>query len=214
MRKITAILFSVLFILSFNTNVHAQLIKLGVGGGLTQILGPDHYTRDISNAGFGFSSEYNLGIIAKVGLPIIPLTPRAFFNYHNLNSEGTPPMSLFKGNDLDNAAEYSQSIFTLGLGVQYGFIPVPVGFDPYLSFDLTFNNFGDFKTIFNGNENVFDGFSRLGLQVGLGTEVTILPMLNLDVFAGYNWFNLTGKDDNEKTVTAFVLDVYLMFSFL
>ncbi|GMR25333.1 MAG: hypothetical protein BMS9Abin39_0623 [Ignavibacteria bacterium] len=202
MRKITIILFSVFFILSLNTNVHAQLLKLGVGGGLTRVLGPNSYTDDIGNNGLGFSSEYNFGAIVKVGLPVIPLTPRGFFLYHKLSSN-------------EDITEFSQSISSLGLGLQYGFIPIPAGFDPYLSLDLTLNNFGDLTETINGNETkIGGGFSRFGLQLGIGTEVTIVPFINLDIFAGYNWFNLTGKEDGEETISAFVLDVFLMFNFL
>ncbi len=200
MKKITIILFSVFFILSINTKVQAQLISIGAGGGLTQILSPDYYKNDISNDGLGFTSEYNLGIIAKVGLPVIPITPRGFILYHTL-----------EGNS--NAIENSQSITSVGLGVQYGFIPVPAGFDPYLSLDATFNNFGDFKGTLPSDLIAING-SRVGLQLGVGTEVTIIPLINLDVFAGYNWFNLTGKEDGEETISAFVLDVFLMFNFL
>ncbi len=197
MKKITIVLFSVFFILSINTKVQAQLVSIGAGGGLTQILSPDYYKNDIPD-GLGFSSGYNLGIIAKVGLPVIPITPRGFILYHTL-----------EGNS--NAIENSQSITSVGLGVQYGFIPVPAGFDPYLSLDVTFNNFGDFKL---NDEVLSEGNSRVGLQLGIGTEVTIIPLINLDVFAGYNWFNLTGKEDGEETVSAFVLDLFLMFNFL
>ncbi len=199
MKKITIVLFSVFFILSINTKVQAQLVSIGAGGGLTQILSPDYYKNDIPD-GLGFSSGYNLGIIAKVGLPVIPITPRGFILYHTL-----------EGNS--NAIENSQSITSVGLGVQYGFIPVPAGFDPYLSLDATFNNFGDFKGTLPSDLIAING-SRVGLQLGVGTEVTIIPLINLDVFAGYNWFNLTGKDDGEETISAFVLDVFLMFNFL
>ena len=199
MKKITIVLFSVFFILSINTKVQAQLVSIGAGGGLTQILSPDYYKNDIPD-GLGFSSGYNLGIIAKVGLPVIPITPRGFILYHTL-----------EGNS--NAIENSQSITSVGLGVQYGFIPVPVGFDPYLSLDITFNNFGDFKGTLPSDLIAING-SRVGLQLGVGTEVTIIPLINLDVFAGYNWFNLTGKEDGEETVSAFVLDLFLMFNFL
>jgi len=199
MKKITVILFSVFFILSINTKVQAQLVSIGAGGGLTQILSPDYYKNDIPD-GLGFSSGYNLGIIAKVGLPVIPITPRGFILYHTL-----------EGNS--NAIENSQSITSVGLGVQYEFIPVPAGFDPYLSLDATFNNFGDFKGTLPSDLIAING-SRVGLQLGVGTEVTIIPLINLDVFAGYNWFNLTGKEDGEETVSAFVLDLFLMFNFL
>jgi len=64
MQKITIVLFSVFFILSINTKVQAQSVSIGAGGGLTQILSPDYYKNDIPD-GLGFSSGYNLGIIAK-----------------------------------------------------------------------------------------------------------------------------------------------------
>jgi hypothetical protein len=207
MKKITVILFSVFFILSINTNVHAQLFKIGAGGGLTNVSGPDSWTNDVADGGLGFSSEYNYGIIAKVGLPVFPLTPRGFVLFHNLNGSGTPSAS-------SEEVEYSQSITSVGLGVQYGFIPVPAGFDPYLSLDATFNNFGDLTAKSGSTEEKFEGGSRVGLQLGVGTEVTIIPLINVDVFAGYNWFNLTGKEDGEETISAFVLDVFLMFNFL
>jgi hypothetical protein len=207
MKKITIILFSVFFILLINPNVHAQLFKIGAGGGLTNVSGSDEYTKDVSEGGNGYSSEYNFGIIAKVSLPVIPLTPRGFVLIHNLKGSGTIPTNNVE-------VENSQTITSVGLGVQYGFIPIPAGFDPYLSLDATFNNFGDFTVKSGGTEEKFERGSRVGIQVGIGTEVTIIPLINLDVFAGYNWFNLTGKEGDEKTVSAFVLDVFLMFNFL
>ncbi len=212
MKKISFILFSVFLILFFNSIVPAQSIKVGVGGGLTSVQGPDGFTNDISQNGLGFSSEYNFGAIAKVGLPVIPLTPRAFILYHKMSSSAA--LVIAEGNNINSTTEFSQSILSIGLGVQYGFIPIPAGFDPYLFLDLTLNNFGDLTKTDNGNETKFDGFSRFGLQLGIGTEVTIVPFINLDVFAGYGWFNLTGKEDGEDTVSAFTLDLFIIFNFI
>ena len=206
MKKITVILFSILFILSINTKVQAQLFKIGAGGGLTNVSGPDSWTNKVEDGGYGFSSEYNYGIIAKLGLPVFPLTPRGFVLFHNLNGSGIPPSG-------DEEVETSQTITSVGLGLQYGFIPIPAGFDPYLSLDATFNNFGDFDGTLPADLFAVNG-SRVGLQLGLGTEVTIIPLINLDVFAGYNWLNLSGKEGGEESVNAFVLDVFLMFNFL
>ncbi|MEJ2196106.1 MAG: outer membrane beta-barrel protein [Ignavibacteriaceae bacterium] len=198
MQKFFLIIFSVSIILLTSGNVHAQLVQIGAGGGLTSIVGPDFYTNSISDNGLGFSSGYNLGVIAKVGLPVVPITPRGIFLYnHFSNSEG--------------GVDISQSISSLGLGIQYGFIPIPAGVDPYLFLDLMYNNFGEISGLGNGSG---DGFSRFGLQLGVGTEITILPIINLDVFAGYNWYNLTGKEDGEDTVSAWVLDLFVMFSLL
>lgn len=201
MKKISFILFSVFLILFFSSIVPAQSIKVGVGGGLTSVQGPDGYTNDISQNGLGYSSEYNFGAIAKIDIPLIPFTPRGIFLYHNLSSN-------------EDMVEFSQSISSLGLGLQYSFVPIPAGFDPYLFLDLTLNNFGDLTQTVDGIETKFDGFSRFGLQLGIGTEVTIVPFINLDVFAGYGWFNLTGKEDGEDTVTAFTLDLFIIFNFI
>jgi hypothetical protein len=213
MRKITFIIFSVFFILSTSINVHAQLVRIGVGGGLTNVLGPDESTKDVNNGGLGFSSEYNFGIIAKIGLPLMPITPRGFVLFHNFNGSGTPSPTgtLPKTTTTTNEVEYSQSITSVGLGVQFEFIPIPAGIDPYLSLDLTFNNFGKFKV---NSESAGETVSRGGLQLGVGAEVSIIPVINLDVFAGYKLFNLTGKEDGEETLSALVLDLFVTLNFL
>ena len=200
-------------VFAFST-ANAQLFKIGVGGGLTQITAPDQYTKDVKNGGFGYSTEYNFGAMAKLDLPIVPLTPRAFVLYHKLNGEGTPP-SLAKGNIVGDNVKFSQSILSIGAGVQYSFIPVPLGFDPYIALDLAYNNFGDFTIDVDGNETTLSGSdSRFGIAFGLGTEVTIVPVVNIDLYASYNLFNLIGKDDGEDTISSVNLDAFITFSFL
>lgn len=213
MKKTLIVVFSIFFILFFNINIFGQLVSVGVGGGITQVLGPDSYTEDVSKNGLGFSTEYNFGVIGKVGLPLIPLTPRAFILYHTLNGSGNADLSLLK-TATEQEIEFSQSILTVGAGVQYGFIPVPAGVDPYLALDIMFNSFGNFTTKVNGQETTASGESRFGLGVGVGAEVTLIPMINLDVSATYKWFNLVGKEDNEETISAVNLDLFFMFSFL
>jgi hypothetical protein len=214
MKKISIVLFSFFFILSISTTVQAQLVRIGIGGGLTNVTGPDHLTKEVSENGKGYSTEYNFGLVGKIGLPLIPLTPRAFVTYHKFGGEGSQIPVVSKGNSLSTNVEFSQSILSLGAGVQYGFIPVPVGVDPYLSLDIIFNNFGDLTTTTDGVEATVGGTSRTGLQFGAGAEVSILPTINLDVFAGYNLFNIIGKDEGEETISVINLDIYLMFSFI
>ncbi len=88
---------------------------------------------------------------------------------------------------------------------------MPVGFDPYIALDLSFNSFGKLEA--NGTE-IGNSFTRFGGGIGLGTEITIIPILDLDVYASYKMFNLIGKEDGEETVTALTLDVFVLFSFL
>jgi hypothetical protein len=201
----TLIIILILFFASTSIS-NAQLFKLGVGGGITQILSPDNYTNKVSDDGLGYSTEWNIAAIGKLDLPLIPITPRAFIFDHMLSGNGT--------NELDQNVEYSQSIFEYGVGAQYNFIPSPMGFDPYIALDLSFSTFGDFTSKVNGVEAKTGGFTRFGGGIGLGSEVSIVPIVNLDLYLCYKIFNLTGKQDNEDSISAITLDALITFNFL
>jgi len=146
----------------------------------------------------------------------VPIAPRAFILYHSLNGNGgVPPTQLPKGTSINSTdIENSQSIISVGLGVQYGFIPIPVGVDPYLAIDLLYNNFGEFKRTTFGTEQTFDGNSRFGLGLGVGAEVSIIPVLNIDILVSYQMMNLVGKEDGEPSLSTLTLDAFLLFSLL
>ena len=57
-------------------------------------------------------------------------------------------------------------------------------------------------------------FQRFGGGIGVGTEVTIIPLINLDLYLSYKMFNLTGKEDGEETISAVTLDAFIIFNFL
>ncbi len=82
---ITIILICLLFLPTFTS---AQLIKVGAGGGITQILAPDALTKEVSEGGLGYSTEWNVGLIGKVDLSMLPITPRVFIMYHLLSGSG------------------------------------------------------------------------------------------------------------------------------
>jgi hypothetical protein len=210
--KIVLATFLILFV--FTSISTAQFVKLGIGGGITQVLAPDALTKKVSEGGLGYSTEWNFGIVGKVDLPLIPITPRAFIIDHMFSGKGT--------NELSQDVEYSQSVFEYGVGAQYNFIPTPVGFDPYLALDLSFSNFGDFTKKIDGDETKYSGVtngvpsgvSRFGGGIGLGSEITIVPVVNLDLYLCYKMFNLAGKDDGEDTISAVTLDAFITFNFL
>ena len=206
MKRFKIVLATFLILFVFTSISTAQLVKLGVGGGITQVLAPDALTKKVSEGGFGYSTEWNFGIVGKVDLPLIPITPRAFIIDHMFSGKGT--------NELSQDVEYSQSVFEYGVGAQYNFIPTPVGFDPYLALDLSFSTFGDFTQKVNGVENKSSGVSRFGGGIGLGSEITIVPVVNLDLYLCYKMFNLAGKDDGEDTISAVTLDAFITFNFL
>ena len=213
MKLCNSIIFSILILLLIPTVGQAQLFKLGVGGGLTQIVAPDAVTRDVSEGGLGFSTNWNLGLVVKVDLPLVPITPRAYLLYHSLSGSGDVVETLSKSSNISAVnRENSQSIFEVGVGAQYNFLPIPAGIDPYLALDIAMSSFGKLKI--NDNEIPESNNTRFGGGVGLGAEVSIVPMVNIDLYLSYKLLNLIGKDDGEDTVSAVTLDAFIMFNFL
>jgi hypothetical protein len=212
MKNNNTILIVIMFLLSFPTLTSAQLIKIGAGGGITQVLAPELYTDDVAG-GFGYTTEWNAGIIGKVDLPMISFTPRAYILYHIFsgNSSGGPELWKIMAED---GIETSQSVLEMGAGIQYNFIPAPLGFDPYIALDLSYNSFGEVTSKYSGQEYKTDGFNRFGGGLGVGTEISIIPVVNLDLYLSYKMFNLTGKEDGEETVSAVTLDAFIIFNFL
>lgn len=205
----------IIFAVMLSSTAYAQLFSFGVGGGLTNVVGSEDYTNDISKEGLGYSTEWNGGVIAKIGLPLIPITPRAFILYHTLNGSEDLVEPIGKGTAMNSGnVEFSQSILSVGLGIQYGFIPVPVGVDPYLAIDLLYNKFGELKQTIAGTEQTFDGESRFGLGLGVGAEISLIPVLDFDIMVSYQMMNLVGKEDGESSLSTLTLDAFLLFSFL
>jgi hypothetical protein len=184
MKIITKLFLTSQLLLTISSSTNAQLFQLGAGGGLTQILAPESYTNY-------YSTEWNVGVIAKLGLPLLPITPRAFFIYNSLYGAGEDSSSTFYTD---------QEISELGVGIQYNFVPLPAGFDPYIALDLEMSS--------------YSGLYRFGGGIGLGTEITIIPIIDVDVYACYKMYNLVGKSEGEETITAFTLDAFILFSFL
>ncbi len=214
MKKIT-IAMIIIFAVMLSSTTNAQLFSFGVGGGLTNVVGSEVYTNEIVEEGLGYSTEWNAGIIAKLDLPLIPITPRAFLLYHTLNGSENFVELLGKGTSINSTEiENSQSILSVGLGVQYGFIPIPVGVDPYLAIDLMYNKFGERKQTAFGVDSTSSGFSRFGLGLGVGAEISLIPVLNLDVLVSYQMMNLVGKEEGESSLSTITLDAFLLFSFL
>jgi outer membrane autotransporter protein len=213
MKIVKSIILSILILLIIPSVGQAQLFKLGVGGGLTQIVAPDIVKKDVSEGGFGFSTNWNLGLVAKVDLPIVPITPRAYLLYHSLSGSGDVEETLTKSTNISAVnVENSQTIFEVGVGAQYNFVPIPAGIDPYLALDIAMNSFGKLKV--NNNEIPESNNTRFGGGVGLGAEVSIVPMVNIDLYLSYKLLNLVGKDEGEDTISAVTLDAFIMFNFL
>ena len=205
MSRSKTVLATLLILFVLTSISTAQFVKVGVGGGITQVLAPDGSTKKVSEGGLGYSTEWNIGAIGKLDLPLVPITPRAFIIDHMFSGKGT-----YENQDIEN----SQTVLEYGVGAQYNFIPAPLGFDPYIALDLSFTNFGDFTQKVNGVEDKSSGVTRFGGGIGLGSEVSIVPVVNLDLYLCYKMFNLAGKDSGEDTISAVTLDAFITFNFL
>jgi hypothetical protein len=186
MKKI--FLLAVLLIIA-SSQAFPQGLKIGAGGGLSMVQSPDLYTKSLSDGGFGFGTEYHVGVKAVVDIPLVPLLPVGYINYHFLEGD------------------VSQKILTVGLGVNYNLISGPL--TPYLTLDLQYNNFGETQQ----GAQTFGAFSRTGLGIGAGAAFSLLPLFDLDVTAKYNMLNLMGKKEGEETVSIITLSAMLMFGF-
>jgi hypothetical protein len=214
MKLRNLIVLSLFVLLIVPSTGYSQVFKIGAGGGLTQIVGPEIYTNDVTDNGFGIKTNWNLGLVAKIDIPIVPITPRGFLFYHSLSGSGDVE-TLGKSAGINTVKlETSQSIFEFGVGAQYNFVPVPAGIDPYIALDIALNSFGEFTQTVANSENKSPGVTRFGGGIGLGAEVSIVPLVNVDVMVSYRLFNLVGKDDGEDTISAVTLDAFVMFSFL
>jgi len=186
-KSLILFLFAAFCLLSLQ-ETNAQGIKIGVGGGLSAVQSPAYYT-DAA----GFSSEYHIGVKGKLSIPIFPITPIGFVEYH-----------FFRG-QTPAGADTKQNILSIGVGGELGLLPGPLS--PYVGLDLEFNNFGDFET--TGSPTA-SGVSRMGLGVGAGVMLTLLP-IDFDVSLKYQMLNLFGKEDGEDTIGIINLNAAIFF---
>jgi opacity protein-like surface antigen len=192
--------FVVLAVLLFSSVIFSQGFKFGVGGGLTMIQGPDVLTKDFSSGGIGFGGEYHVGAKAKLSLPVIPLTPIAFLNYHIMSSSEEIVGQTF---------EATSSILSIGAGAEWSLLPGPLS--PYLALDVAMNSFGKTEVKTPIGTFTTTGESRVGINIGAGAEFTLLPAFDIDASLKYSVFNLIGKESGEETVSALVFNVSLLF---
>src|ERR1035437_3227843 len=83
----------------------AQGLKFGVGGGLSFF--------SESNSPITYNTGYHVGAKLKLEIPMVPITPVAFINYHFLSADGS--MNVLGQNI---AYTYKQKILSFGVGAE------------------------------------------------------------------------------------------------
>jgi len=201
MRKLTTVILGLFLFILFSSVTSAQLIRLGLGGGLTDITAPSIYKGSVANANYGFSDNYHFTIMAKFNIPLAPITPAAFLDYHILRGSGTYA---------DTAI--NTSLYILSFGAEGEFFVLPLPFvKPYILADLAYNSFSQLQLDIGSSSYVQSSHTNIGGALGIGTEITFLPKIDLDVSAKYNWYNLTGRINGQEAVNAFTVNVVLLF---
>lgn len=204
MKKFSLIL--IFFFLLFMQRTDAQLLKIGVGGGLTSFQSPALYANDISLTNgnvdaYGLKNNYHFGVEAKFNLPLFPITPIAFFDYHVMKGTGSGDYTGY---------QTSLSILSIGAEAEYFVMPLPF-VHPYLAINISENNFGKLEIQAPGGATLDSPTqSRIGGGIGIGTEITI-PPVNFDLSAKYNSFNLLGKSSGEQSVNVVSVSLMLLF---
>jgi hypothetical protein len=201
MKKIIPLLFCGALILLFTNTSHAQMLRLGVSAGLTSMTAPAGYTNSVGINGLGFGSNFNFGVQARIDVPLLPLTPIVFVNYHMLRGSG----------NVDNfTVNTSQNIWSAGVEAELNILPLPL-IKPYVSIEAAINSFGDLKADFSSFSLSQGGMTRYGGAIGVGAVVTVLPIVDLDASLKYNIFNLIGKSSGESSINALTLDLAVIF---
>ncbi len=170
--KRSIVLYSLIIFLSLTISSHAQMLKVGLGGGYTSVT----TSESIFDDGFQYGGKLVLNV------PLLPLTVAANL-YNN-------PFSTEIGD-----ASYESSFFSGGLGAEFTILPGPI--KPYVGAEFLYTAIGESKI--NGL-SVGESESKYGLGLGAGAYFTLLPLIDLDLSAHYNMNTLLSSGDNFNTV--------------
>src|ERR1035437_2362551 len=154
MKKICSTLFLLVpFFLSGITV--AQGLKFGIGGGLSAFSN--------GNSNYSYSAGAHVGVKLKLDIPMVPITPIGFVNYHFLSGKYS-----YSG----LSATYTQKILSYGVGAEYTLLPGLVR--PYLAVDFGINNIGEGSLSTPiGTYKTEPSKTRSGIDIGVGTEIKI-----------------------------------------
>jgi opacity protein-like surface antigen len=192
----------VIFILAFAAfgGVQAQSFKLALGGGLTVVDGNKTFN-DLD-----MSTGVNTGFKIKAKIPSSSFKIIGEFRYHYFGSSSEYASS--EGTIIKTF--YSSSLIAIGAGTEYNFLPGD--FSPYVAADIYYASSGDLEAETDGvNTKLAEGTSRMGMGLGAGLEFKLLPAMDVDFSAKYNYYNLSEKPDDADTFNGIAITLNFMF---
>ncbi len=206
MKKLfTAVIVLILFL---SVEFRSQDFSVGPGIGFTALSGKDSYTTSISENGLGFGTGFTYGGKIRFEIPLTSVSITANFLYSKFGDEGIVDFPQFPLSDQIDRLNIttSGSLFQASLGSELGLIPGPV--TPYATFDVLVSSFGkvdyeiqDYK--FAAEE--IKSRARFGIGLGGGIDFALTPNLSFDVSAKYNFNNLIGKEEEEKSINSILI---------
>jgi opacity protein-like surface antigen len=189
-----AFLILVLFFSLYNLSYSQLRFLVGPTFGFTQPTGDyngsttDFYT----GTKYGLSSGVNYGAVAKLTLG--PINGKLSVSWVSLSNSGNADVN----HPTTSTVTVKNSIFTVGIGSEFGFgIPFS-SLRPYAGIDLLFSTIsGSFQyqstANVNSDNNSIPSASRTGLGLNLGAEYGVGKSITLDLSFHYNILNLFGK---------------------
>jgi len=189
---------SVFLVLSLCFSLNAQSLKIGVGGGPAFANGDENVKK------LGFDNGYQIGGKAKVGF-LLPFSLVGQISYFKLTGEGAATGELVNGQVVLTSEDVNTTLLTTAAGGQFEIIPGPL--TPHLDFDLLYTSFDyDIKDAESTN--------RIGVGLGAGIDLKLLPMFDLEIGLKYNMHNLIGKEDGEGSMNTVTFTASVLFDIL
>lgn len=191
----------------FFTSISFSQISLKVGAGAGYVTPSGDYGGSIQDfylgTKYGLSSGYNLHLKAKAS--ILTFAAKAEIDYSSFsNTEEWQP---------GKEEEVIQKILSFRVGPEFRFdiplFPITPYIDAYVSLNTISGSF-QFKSRPDGlpsDKIDIESASRIGLGFGGGAEISIVPMMFLDLGIHYNLVNALGKE-YKTVVNANRIDAY------
>lgn len=212
--------------------VEAQSVYLNVGGGFSRMSPKGNYTFVYTTDRMSWPGKFEemVGQKADIGFNIasslefrlpdtsVSLTAgiayTQFYGKCDFVKAYTPPWynTAYTIGELTTRS----NILTFKTGAQWQICRSPIA--PYVNLDLLYNIIGDTKLSIRNNstttEAIVDGNTRMGLSVGGGARVALLPSIDFMIGANYLWINLITPDTEEETKGAISLTVSVSYGLL
>ena len=211
MKALTIVLVACFLVLSSAT--YSETLKLGVGGGIALIRGNKSFTDDISAGGQGFSSLHSVRGKVAVSLASIPISLAATISYQFMSGKGDFNSSAYQP-ILNGSTEIKMRMLSLAVGGQWTMYQGPIA--PYAGAHVLLSSFGhSTRTVTNASGvHEFSGGSgtNYGIGFALGAEIRVLPKLDIDLNAAYDFNTLFGGSFGTSNFNTFGFAATVLFT--